>query len=321
MHALGRSAIMISFYKTRNNHLHQTNCFETDCWINVVSPSAEEINLLRDEYGLEREFLNSAMDEEEASRIEHEEDQTLIIIDIPYWDNATENHIYSTFPMSIVVKQDCIITICLRDNIVVRDVASGMIKALNTKHKTQFVLFALFRMVVRYLQYLRQIDKRINRLENQLRKSMRNQELTQLIDLQKSLVYFQTSLKSNEATLEKIRRGRAVKLYEEDHDLLEDVIIESKQALEMCNIYSSILSGTMDAFSSIISNNLNMVMKQLTSITIIMAIPTMIFSFYGMNIGEFAGKLPFAGTILVPLIVAVIASLVAGIGFYKKDYF
>lgn len=312
---------MISFYKTMNNHLQQTEGFETDCWINVVSPSAQEINLLRDQYGIESEFIGAALDEEEASRIELEEDQTLIIIDIPYWDNATENHIYSTFPMSIIVKQDCIITICLRDNIVVRDVASGMIKALNTKHKTQFVLFALFRMVVRYLQYLRQIDKRTNMLENQLRKSMRNQELTQLIDLQKSLVYFQTSLKSNEATLEKIRRGRVVKLYEEDHDLLEDVIIESKQALEMCNIYSSILSGTMDAFASIISNNLNMVMKQLTSITIIMAIPTMIFSFYGMNIGEFSGKLPFAGTILVPLIVAVIASLVAGIGFYKKDYF
>lgn len=312
---------MISFYKTMNNRLNQVDDFEADCWINVVSPTAEEINTLRDTYGIDNEFLSAALDEEEASRVENGHEETLIIIDIPYWDNSTENHIYSTFPMSIIVKKDYIITVCLRDNIVTRDIASGMIKTLNTKHKTQFVLYALFRMVVRYLQYLRQIDKRTSMLEQLLRKSMRNKELIQLMDLQKSLVYFQTSLKSNEATLEKIRRGRAVKLYEEDHDLLEDVIIEIKQALEMCNIYSSILSGTMDAFASVISNNLNIVMKQLTSITIIMAIPTMVFSFYGMNIGANAGGLPFGGTIWVPLFFSIIVSVVAGIGFYKKDYF
>jgi len=312
---------MISFYKTMNNRLNQVDGFEPDCWINVVSPTTEEINTLRDDYGIDNEFLSAAMDEEEASRIENGDEETLIIIDIPYWDNSTENHIYSTFPMSIIVKKDCIITVCLRDNIVIRDIASGMIKTLNTKHKTQFVLYTLFRMVVRYLQYLRQIDKRTSMLEQQLRKSMRNKELTQLMDLQKSLVYFQTSLKSNESTLEKIRRGRAIKLYEEDHDLLEDVIIEIKQALEMCNIYSSILSGTMDAFASVISNNLNIVMKQLTSITIIMAIPTMVFSFYGMNIGENSGSLPFGETIWIPLFFSIIVSVVAGIGFYKKDYF
>jgi len=312
---------MISFYKTMNNRLNQVDGFEPDCWINVVSPTTEEINTLRDDYGIDNEFLSAAMDEEEASRIENGNEETLIIIDIPYWDNSTENHIYSTFPMSIIVKKDCIITVCLRDNIVIRDIASGMIKTLNTKHKTQFVLYTLFRMVVRYLQYLRQIDKRTSMLEQQLRKSMRNKELTQLMDLQKSLVYFQTSLKSNESTLEKIRRGRAIKLYEEDHDLLEDVIIEIKQALEMCNIYSSILSGTMDAFASVISNNLNIVMKQLTSITIIMAIPTMVFSFYGMNIGENSGSLPFGETIWIPLFFSIIVSVVAGIGFYKKDYF
>lgn len=312
---------MISFYKTMNNRLNQIDGFEPDCWINVVSPATEEINTLRDDYNIDNEFLSAAMDEEEASRIENGDEETLIIIDIPYWDNSTENHIYSTFPMSIIVKKDCIITVCLRDNIVIRDIASGMIKTLNTKHKTQFVLYTLFRMVVRYLQYLRQIDKRTSMLEQQLRKSMRNKELTQLMDLQKSLVYFQTSLKSNESTLEKIRRGRAIKLYEEDHDLLEDVIIEIKQALEMCNIYSSILSGTMDAFASVISNNLNIVMKQLTSITIIMAIPTMVFSFYGMNIGENSGSLPFGVTIWIPLFFSIIVSVVAGISFYKKDYF
>jgi len=313
---------MISFYKTYDNHLTPINAYEPDCWINVVAPTAEEIQILKNDFDVDPDFINAALDEEEASRIEKNDDgQVLIITDIPYWDNSTENHIYSTFPMGIVAMNDCIITICLRDNIIIKDISSGMIKSLNTKHKTQFILYMLLRMVVRFLQYLRQIDKRTSFLEKLLRKSMRNKELTQLMDLQKSLVYFQTSLKSNEATLEKIRRGRAVKLYDEDHDLLEDVIIEIKQALEMCNIYSSILSGTMDAFASIISNNLNIVMKQLTSITIIMAIPTMIFSLYGMNIGSESGSLPYAATIWFPMIVSVVASVVAGVWFYKKDYF
>lgn len=312
---------MISFYKTPNNQLNKLEAYEPDCWINVVAPTAEEINLLRTEHDIDNEFLSAALDEEEASRIESGDGQSLIIIDIPYWDNSTDNHIYSTLPMSIIIKKDCIITICLRDNIVIKDIESGMVKTLNTRHKTQFVLYLLLRMVVRFLQYLRQIDKRTISLEKLLRKSMRNKELTQLMDLQKSLVYFQTSLKSDESTLERIRRGRAIKLYEEDHDLLEDVIIEIKQALEMCNIYSSILSGTMDAFASIISNNLNIVMKQLTSITIIMAIPTMVFSFYGINIGSNSGSLPFAGTIWFPLLASLVASCIAGISFYKKDYF
>ena len=313
---------MISFYKTYDNHLTPIDAYEIDCWINVISPTAEEIQILKNNFAVDPDFISAALDEEEASRIENSDDgQTLVITDIPYWDNSTDNHIYSTFPMGIIVKQDCIITICLRDNIIIKDISSGMIKALNTKHKTQFLLYMLLRMVVRFLQYLRQIDKRTSFLEKLLRKSMRNKELTQLMDLQKSLVYFQTSLKSNEATLEKIRRGRAVKLYDEDHDLLEDVIIEIKQSLEMCNIYSSILSGTMDAFASIISNNLNIVMKQLTSITIIMAIPTMVFSLYGMNIGDNAGSLPYAGTIWIPMVFAIITSVIAGIWFYKKDYF
>ena len=313
---------MISFYKTQDNHLAPIDAYEDDCWINVIAPTAEEIQILKNEFKVDPDFINAALDEEEASRIENSDDgQTLIITDIPYWDNSTDNHIYSTFPMGMVVKKDCIITICLRDNIIIKDISSGMIKGLNTKHKTQFILYMLLRMVVRFLQYLRQIDKRTSFLEKLLRESMRNKELTQLMDLQKSLVYFQTSLKSNEATLEKIRRGRAVKLYDEDHDLLEDVIIEIKQSLEMCNIYSSILSGTMDAFASIISNNLNIVMKQLTSITIIMAIPTMIFSLYGMNVGDNAGTLPYAATIMFPIIFAVLVSVVAGVWFYKKDYF
>ena len=154
-------------------------------------------------------------------------------------------------------------------------------------------------------------------MEKQLHKSMRNKELFQLLELQKSLVYFSTSLKSNEVTLDKILRGRVLKLYEEDQDLLEDVLVEIKQAIEMCGIYSSILSGTMDAFASVISNNLNIVMKVLTSITIVMAIPTIIFSFYGMNVDG----LPFASNIWFPIALSLAAVAITGFALYKKDMF
>ena len=179
-----------------------------------------------------------------------------------------------------------------------------------------FLLLTLLRIAARFLIYLKQIDKLSSTTESRLHQSMRNKELIQLLGLEKSLVYFSTSLKSDEVTLEKILRGRIIKLYEEDEDLLEDVLIEVKQAIEMCNIYSGILSGMMDAFASVISNNLNIVMKVLTAITIVMAIPNMVFSFYGMNVSG----LPFP-VWWVPIVISLI---IAGIGTFilvKKDMF
>jgi len=176
----------------------------------------------------------------------------------------------------------------------------------------------LFRGATRYLMYLKQIDRIASHLESKLHKSMKNQELIELLGLEKSLVYFSTSLKSNEVTLEKILRGRVIKMYDEDQDLLEDVLIEVKQAIEMANIYSSILSGTMDAFASIISNNLNIVMKVLTSITILMAIPTMVFSFYGMNIenGLFLDQFQW-----FPLAFSAVATGIVAAILVKKNMF
>ena len=313
---------MINFYKTTDGVMRKTEQLEKDCWVSAIAPTDEDIDFLLNELGIAEEFVNASLDEEEAAHIENEDGQILIIMDIPMSDKSDNNTNYATLPMGIVITDDHIVTISLRENIVIRDMTAGLIKNINTKFKTEFVLYLLLRMATRFLQYLRQIDKRTVFLERELRKSMRNKELIQLMDLQKSLVYFQTSLKSNESVLEKIMRGRYVKMYEDDHDLLEDVLIEIKQALEMCNIYSSILSGTMDAFASVISNNLNIVMKLLASITIIMAIPTMIFSFYGMNIGgPESGTLPFAGTILVPVIISVITTVGAAIILYKKDLF
>ena len=312
---------MIAFYKTINGKISKIKNREEGCWINVVSPDADEIRTLIEDFGVDPEYIRSSLDEEESSRIEAEDGSTLIIMDVPVAEKENDNLVYFTMPIGIIVTKEHVFTVSLKDNSVVHEMADGIVKNANTALKTQFVLLLLLRMAARFLQYLKQMDKISNFLERELRKSMRNKELIQLLDLEKSLVYFQTSLKSDETTMEKILRGRFIKLYDEDQDLLEDVLIEIKQAIEMANIYLSILSGTMDAFASVISNNLNIVMKVLTSITILMAIPTMIFSFYGMNIGASAGGLPFAGTIWIPLAIAGVVTLIVGLVLYKKDMF
>lgn len=310
---------MLNFYKTVDNRIIRIDAPEPGCWISVVSPVESEVTFLTKDLGVEADFVRAALDEEESSRIETENGQTLVIIDYPSAEEqANENKtiLYTTLPMGIIMTRDYVITVCIEDNLTIEDMAQGRVKALQTSLKTRFLLLTLLKIAARFLQYLKQIDKISSSTEQRLHQSMRNKELIQLLGLEKSLVYFSTSLKSDEVTLEKILRGRIIKLYEEDEDLLEDVLIEIKQAIEMCNIYSGILSGMMDAFASVISNNLNIVMKVLTCITIIMAIPTMIFSFYGMNVSS----LPFANT-WFPLVLSVAASAGATIILIKKDMF
>ena len=225
--------------------------------------------------------------------------------------------VYSTLPMGIVVTDKHIITVCLKETSLIRDLQDGLVKDVRTQQRTRFILNILLLVAKRYLQYLKQIDKTYNYMESQLYKSQRNKELIQMLDLEKSLVYINTSLKANEVTLEKILRGRIVTLYEEDHDLLEDVLIEVRQAIEMAQIYSSIISGMMDAFASVISNNLNVTMKILSSITILMAIPNIIFGFYGMNVLG----LPLDQFWWFPLVITVVVMVVLAIVLKKKNLF
>jgi magnesium transporter len=274
---------MLSYYKTVGGIISPCEGYEKGTWVSLISPSTEELRKVSEETGVDMQFLLAPLDEEETSRIESEEGQTLIIVDYPVADKGDTAH-YSTFPLGIAVTEDAIITICLKPNDILIEFSSGAVRSVKTTMRTRFVFTLLLRIANKYLHYLRQIDKISNMLERQLYKSQRNKELINLLDLQKSLVFFSTSLKANESTLEKILRGRILRLYEEDQDLLEDVLIEVRQAIEMTNIYSSILTGTMDAFASVISNNLNVTMKMLTSLTIIITIPSIIFGFYGMNI-------------------------------------
>lgn len=307
---------MIKYYKTVDNKVIEIEKAETGCWISVISPSEEEVEYLVETYGFDRGFVKSALDEEESSRVEIEEEQTLIIVDyaISQKEETGDAIIYSTMPLSIIVTKNYVVTVSLMDNVILHEMANGTVKNVQTALKTRFILLILLRIAAKFLLFLKAIDKMSSQSEKKLSKSMKNKELLQLLALEKSLVYFSTSLKSNEVTLEKILRGRVIKLYEDDQDLLEDVLIEIKQAIEMANIYSNVLSGTMDTFASVISNNLNIVMKTLTMITIIMEIPTIIFSYYGMNVTG----LPYPVS-WFPVVISLVAMSIGLIIIRDKD--
>lgn len=314
---------MLEFYKTFGTETKKIDKPEPGSWISAIAPTEEEKNYLIEEMGILPEFVKSSLDVEESSHIDYDEDynQTLVIVDYPSAEEVEDGYDknmlqYTTLPLGIVIMKGYVVTISLYENLNIDDMAQGRIKGVNTDLKTRFLLLLLLRISQRYLIYLRQIDRISSRTEQRLHKSMQNKELIQMLGLEKSLVYFSTSLKTDEITLNKIMRGKAIKLYDEDQDLLDDVLIEIHQAIEMCNIYSNILSGTMDAFASVISNNLNIVMKVLTVITIVMAIPNIIFSFYGMNV---AG-LPFPQW-WFPTGLAIVACIIATIIFIKKDMF
>ncbi|HIY22244.1 MAG TPA: magnesium transporter CorA family protein [Candidatus Flavonifractor merdigallinarum] len=307
---------MLTIHKTINGKMTRLDTIQDGCWVNLTYPSEDELNTVAATLAVEPTFLRAALDEEETSRIDTEEGQTLLIIDVPAVEKD-DQVVYSTLPLGIIVTQKHIITVCLKESSIIKDFQDGLVRNAETQKRTSFILYMLLRVAKRFLQYLKQIDKIYSYMERQLYKSQRNKELIQLLDLEKSLVYFNTSLKANEVTLEKILRGRIITLYEEDHDLLEDVLIEVRQAIEMANIYSSIISGMMDAFASVISNNLNVIMKVLTSITILLTIPNIVFGFYGMNVAN----LPLDHFWWFPLVIAAGVIGVVAIVLKKMDLF
>ncbi|EDM97954.1 MAG: magnesium transporter CorA family protein [Pseudoflavonifractor capillosus] len=308
---------MLSIHKTIDKKMTRLDAIQDGCWINLTYPTEDELNTVSEALNVDPGFLRAALDEEETSRIDTEDGQTLIIIDVPAVEKD-DAVVYSTIPLGIIVTEKHIITVCLKESSIVKDFQDGLVKNAETQKRTRFILYMLLQVAKRFLQYLKQIDKIYNYMERHLYKSQRNKELIQLLDLEKSLVYFNTSLKANEVTLEKILRGRIITLYEEDHDLLEDVLIEVRQAIEMANIYSSIISGMMDAFASVISNNLNVIMKVLTSITVLLTVPNIIFGFYGMNI---TAGLPLDQFWWIPLILAVVTLSVVAIILKRHDLF
>lgn len=314
---------MINIYKSiddGSNALQKIENIEAGCWINIVAPTDQELLLISKKTGVPLEFLRSALDDEEASRLDIEGSNVLVVVDIPFTEMEDNSLTYDTYPLAIIHTEREIITVCLKNSKVVTDFIDGKVKSFFAFKRSRFILQMLYRVATYYLLYLRQIDKKSIMIEKKLHKSMKNKELIQLLSLEKSLVYFSTSLKSNEITLEKMLKLEFITKYEEDKDVLEDVIIENKQAIEMANIYSNILSGTMDAFASVISNNLNIVMKLLASVTIVMAIPNMVSGLFGMNMSRIPfGDNPYGFYIVLAIIVAM-ALVVVGI-LNKKDMF
>jgi magnesium transporter len=253
---------------------------------------------------------------EESSRIENEDNQTLIIVDYAVAETDTMGRavFFYTMPMGIIITRDNVITISIKDNNIIDEMASGGVKNINTTYKTRFVLQILFRIATRFLIYLKQIDKLTSFTEKQLHATMKNQELIQLLDIGKSLVYFSTSLKADQATLDRLFKGNSLRIYEEDRDLLEDVLIEIKQASEMAKIYSQIVNSMTESISAIINNNMNTVIRKLTVITILLAIPTIIFSFYGMNVEN----LPLVNNPLASILFALLGTSIVALILSKN---
>lgn len=315
---------MLKIYNTdiQTANLEEIKEFQKGSWINLVNPSEAEIKKVCENVKIEEDFIRDALDFEEKARIDEEEDDNtiLFVVDVPIIEKHEENEMYTTMPLGmIVVRDDFFITVSLRKNRVIEDFEKRKIKNFQTYKKSRFIFQILYLNSSYYLTHLKQINKETEIAEYILKNSMRNKELLKLLNLEKSLVYFTTSLKSNELVMEKTMRGKIIKLYDDDEDILEDAITENRKAIEMAKIYSDILNGTMDAYASIISNNLNSVMKTLTSITIVLAVPTMISSFWGMNV-----KLPFENNpfgFVIMILFAVITTLVVTWWLKKRDMF
>ena len=307
---------MFKMYSTdlQTNITEETKEYKKGNWINMVSPSDEEIKTVCENIGIQEDFIRYALDSEEKARIDIEEDDNtiLFIIDTPIIEIESGAKVYSTMPIGIIfVRDDYIITVSLNENPIIEDLVERKIKYIVTFKKSRMLLQIFYSNSEMFLYLLKKLNKETEIAENVLKNSMKNKELLKLLSLEKGLVYFTTSLKSNEVVMEKTMRGNLIKLYDEDEDILEDAIIENKQAIEMAEIYRDILTGTMDAYASIISNNLNGVMKYLTSITIILAIPTMIASYWGMNVPVPLQENPFGFIAIVcgSILIGVIATL------------
>ena len=311
---------MIKIYNTNieTDKLEETNEIKKGVWINLLNPSDSEIKRVCSEINIEEDFIRYPLDYDEQARIDVEDDAILFVIDVPIIEDIKDDTTYTTMPLGvIIIRDDYFITVSLKRNKVIDAFEKSRVKNFYTYKKTRFLLQILYLNSACYLDNLKKINKEHEATVFLLQQSMKNRDLIQLLNLQNSLIYITTSLKSNEIVMEKTLRGKVLKMYEEDEDILEDAIIENRQAIEMSKTYSDILTSTMDAYASIISNNLNGVMKFLTSLTILISVPTLIASIWGMNV-----ELPFEASehgfaILVGTSVAV--AMIAFIWLKKKD--
>jgi len=295
----------------------------SQAWFNLISPSEEEITEVSSLLSVDPDILRNSLDADERSRVEVDDGVFSAIVNIPLLD---EEGNFDTLPCGLVFSENNFLTICSKDNRILGAFNKNTAKTFDTRERTRFMLNIQYKITQFYLRYLAIINRKTEHIEDALRQTTNNQELFQLIEIQKSLVYFTTALRDNQLVLEKILRmvkspatSKILSFTEDDADLLEDVIIENKQAIEMVDMHRSILEGMMDGFASIINNNVNLVMKFLAAITIVLSIPTMLASFWGMNVAVPAAGLAYGFWIVLSL--SVLATLAVIVYFRKKGMF
>lgn len=306
---------MVQFFKSdADTPISNLEGYCPHCWVDMIAPTDDEIEDVMALTGIPEEMLKAALDEEETARAETDEGNSLFLFDTPIMRDTEEGDMYETLPLSVIYNENCIVTVSLHGNPILSDFISHRVKVDTTK-PVLFLLKLMMGNSKRFLSYLRQIDKKSARVQAELHRSMKNKELIQLLTLENSLVYFSTSLSSNMRVYGKVKRLAPVESIEEYQELYDDVMIENTQAIEMCNIYRDILSGTMDAFASVISNNVNIVMKLLTVVTLIISIPTLIASLWGMNVPVPFGDTPWGFAII--LLISMVITAVAGVFIFR----
>ena len=316
---------MIKYYHKSNGKLVELSTSEVGCWINISPPlEPGELQILADDYSIPVDFLTDSLDIDERSRYEREEDIRLILVNTPVINENDPNNeaIYITVPIGIILTPDHIITICSVDNPVINKFLEERVKNFQPGDEKKFVLQLFEQTVLRYLTCLKKLNLKRNLIEKDLYSSSKSSDLKQMLQIEKSLVYFVNSLSANDLLKMKMKRIDLLQINEDEllTDLFEDVIIDNGQALEMANVHTNILNGTMEAYASIISNNLNNVIQRLTLITIILMVPTLVASYYGMNFS----KIPFADSSLgfpIAIAVSIILSLILAWIFRKKKMF
>jgi magnesium transporter len=277
---------VVKYYRTDDRKIHEEPAINSGVWVQMINPSVSEGQMVADALGVDIQDILAALDEEESSRISLEDGYTLILVDIPSIEVRHEKQSYTTIPLGIVLTADEIVTVCTEDTPVLQAFLNNRVKEFSTKKKLRFVYQIFYRIAVLYQNDLRIIDKRRTEIEERVGDNTEEADLIALHELESTLVYFATSLRANDVVLDRMTRYKRLEQYPEDKELLGDVIVETKQAIEMTTIYRDIINGTRELLSSVIDNRMNVIMKLLTVITLIMAIPTVISGIYGMNLNS-----------------------------------
>lgn len=308
---------MLHIYKTTEHGLERLDMMVNGAWVNAIDPTPEEIEKLIN-WGVEADYINYSLDQDEMAHMERDDNYTFILLRIPIHRPESDTP-YTTVPLGIMILGNLIVTICRYESRIFKLLTNGKYRSMKTGKRYRLALYIFLETAARYLNCLREINRETETLEDRLQKSTRNHEVMELLKYQKCLTYFATALRSNEVMMERVQKTQIFTYYEEDQDLLEDVLTENQQAIQMTSINTEILSSMMDAFASIISNNLNGVMKALAALTIVVSLPGTVAAFYGMNV-----TLPGEGHPLAFLLVfgfAIALTAIATFIFYKRDWF